>query len=411
MIRRIQPVRRLAEALQALLIIGLPFLRIGGESALRFDIPSLQLHFFGVTLWMEEFFIVLSAIIFMTFLVVLATLLFGRIWCGWMCPQTVLVDFTRFVDKAAGKGLFSKAAALFGTFAVSVIAAASLIWYFVSPYEFFPRFVSGELGSVIGGFWIVLTGIFFADFALLRHRFCATVCPYAKIQSALFDRKTLVIAFDARRQDECMDCGACVKACPVGVDIRKGLSAACFNCAECIDACGRMMEKKRRSGTNGGLIGYFFGLPGEKGKFMRGNMLLVGSITALSFLFFIYLSLTRSVFDMTVLPGYAFPPRATAGGKVVNAFLLSAENRGKADLEIQVNARKEAEKAETGGIHVSPPHFSLRAGERKKVPFYVILDGVSKKGTTVPLTITAQPETDPRAIIKKKAYFTVPEEK
>ena len=148
-----------------------------------------------------------------------------------MCPQTVLSDFTWFIEKTAGRPL-ARATGLFGTFAVSLLVAASLIWYFVSPYEFFPRLFSGQLGNIIGGFWIVLTGIIFADLAMLRRGFCATVCPYAKMQSALFDKKTLVIAFDASRKEECMNCGACMRTCPVGVDIRKGQNSACINCAD-----------------------------------------------------------------------------------------------------------------------------------------------------------------------------------
>ena len=116
MTHSIRSARRIAGALQALLIIGLPFLRIKGESALRFDIPSLQLHFFGVTLWMEEFFIFLSSLLFMTFLIVFITLLFGRIWCGWTCPQTVLSDFTWFVDLVSRKNPAAKAAAFLATF-------------------------------------------------------------------------------------------------------------------------------------------------------------------------------------------------------------------------------------------------------------------------------------------------------
>src|SRR5512139_2299453 len=120
-IRRIQPLRRLVEILQAVLIIGIPFLTINGESALRFDIPSLRLHVFGVSLWMDEFFLLLIALIFVTFLTVLVTLMFGRIWCGWSCPQTVLVDFTRFLDKAYSGGIAYRFIVYAVTFLISLI--------------------------------------------------------------------------------------------------------------------------------------------------------------------------------------------------------------------------------------------------------------------------------------------------
>src|SRR3990172_791625 len=232
-IRQIQPYRRLLEALQALLILGLPFLTVNGESALRFDIPSLRLHFFGISLWMDEFFLVLIAILFLTFLIVLITLMFGRIWCGWLCPQTVLVDFTRFVDRALKKDFASGTVSYLLTFLVSLIVAAGLIWYFVSPYEFFGRLFAGNFGPVLTGFWTVMAGIIFLDLAFLRHGFFTTVCPYAKMQSEIFDKNTLRIGFDPRRKEECLNCMACVRACPVGIDIRDGMNAACINCAEC----------------------------------------------------------------------------------------------------------------------------------------------------------------------------------
>ena len=172
---KIRSLRRIAEILQALLIIGLPFVKIGGQSALRFDIPTLRLHVFGYSIWMQEFFIVLIATIFLTFLIVFVTLVFGRIWCGWLCPQTVLIDFTPFMDKAKPKGLVYKLVSYLLTFCVSVIVAASLIWYFVSPYEFIPELIKGNLGATTWGFWIVLTIIIILNYAFLMHKWCANV--------------------------------------------------------------------------------------------------------------------------------------------------------------------------------------------------------------------------------------------
>src|SRR5208283_4219686 len=165
-----------------------------GQSALRFDVSSLRLHFFGITLWMDEFFIVLVAFIFLTLLFAFVTLMFGRIWCGWVCPQTVLIDYTRFFDKTKKKGILYSSASYVWVLMISVIVSAGLIWYFVSPYEFIERLLNQRLGSVLWGFWGVLSGVLFLNYAFLRHKWCATVCPYAKLQSAMFDNKTLVIA-------------------------------------------------------------------------------------------------------------------------------------------------------------------------------------------------------------------------
>ncbi|MFV1976056.1 MAG: 4Fe-4S binding protein, partial [Candidatus Scalindua sp.] len=93
-------------------------------------------------------------------------------------------------------------------------------WYVVSPYEFIQGLLRGGPGNIVLGFWAVLTVIIFLNFVLLRQKFCATVCPYAKLQSTLFDNKTMVAAFDSRRKEECINCMACLKICPVGIDIR-----------------------------------------------------------------------------------------------------------------------------------------------------------------------------------------------
>ncbi|MBI5076464.1 MAG: 4Fe-4S binding protein [Nitrospirae bacterium] len=363
-IRSIQPWRRIAEAVQALVILGIPFLRINGESALRFDIPSLKLHLFGVSLWMDEFFIVLMGLFFLTFLIILVTLLFGRIWCGWLCPQTVIIDITGFLDRARFQGRGQQIAAYALTAAACIVVAASLIWYFVSPYEFIPALLAGSLGPVIWGFWISLSIILFLDYAFLRHTWCATVCPYAKLQGALFDRSTMVIAFDDRRKEECMDCRACVNICPVHIDIRKGLDNACINCAECLDTCAEKLEKKQKPG----LIGYFFGRPGDRRNLLRTNVLLIGGITLLFLLFILYLSFTRNPLDLTVMPNYDMRPRITEGGELLNSFTLAAENRSKRDMDLMTSASLEGR-----ALKVLPERIALKAGEYRRVSIYLFL--------------------------------------
>ncbi len=198
--------RRLVAALQALVMLGLPFVRIHQESALRFDVPSLKLFFFGSVVWISEmyFFLLLFLLFFIG--VMLATVLYGRIWCGWMCPQTVLSDFSRMFDRlarwSAGHRVVGFVLSHAFHLAVSTLVAASLIWYFVSPYDMAGDIAGRRLGPWTSGSWIFFTVLIYLDLAFVRQRFCASVCPYARFQSAFFDEKTLTIAFDqlARRR-------------------------------------------------------------------------------------------------------------------------------------------------------------------------------------------------------------------
>lgn len=401
-IRKYQPLRRLAGIIQALVMLGLPFISIRGESALRFDVPSLRLLFFGTSLWMDEFFIVLIAIIFLTFLIVFITVLFGRIWCGWACPQTVLVDFTGFMDKTPSLGILYKLLSYAATFLVSAVVAASLIWYFVSPYEFFSRLVSASLGPVITWSWAIMTVILLLDLAFVRRRFCATVCPYSKVQSVLFDSATLVIAFDQRRADECMDCKACVRVCPVGIDIRKGGSSACVSCAECIDKCSQMTSRHGKPG----LIGYFFGKPGVLQRLIRQNALLTGALTVFFLLFFVYLAATRVPLDMTVLPNYSYPPRFGAEGAAINSYLLTFENKSK--QETNISLRVEYEKADA---RISPARIGLKAGEYRKVTVFVTAPARSAGSSPEDIRIVAVSETGPEVRLTKIAHFMAPASK
>ena len=397
--KRIRPWRRLAEALQALFILGIPFVRIRGESALRFDIPSLRLHVFGISLWMDEFFIVLIAIIFFTFLIVFVTVLFGRIWCGWLCPQTVLIDLTWFLDRAKSRGVLQRTAAYLLTLMVSIIVAADLIWYFVSPYDFIPALLNRSLGAVTWGFWLSLTAVVFLNYAFLRQTWCATVCPYAKLQGALFDDRTMVIAFDRRRKDECMDCRACVKICPVDIDIREGLSAACINCAECMDVCAEKMEKRQKKG----LIGYFFGSPGAEGKPLRQNVALLGSLTLLSFIFLLYLSFSRSPIDLTLLPNYEYRPRLTEQGEVVNAYTVAVKNKGPQALDLHLGARLQGRL-----LRVVPETISLGAGEYKKTVAFVMKQNTAPASGSQSVEITLATSGTAGVRISRKATFIMP---
>jgi cytochrome c oxidase accessory protein FixG len=365
--------RWIATAAQALVALGLPFVTIGGESALRLDVPAGRLHAFGASYTIDEAFVVLAATLLVTAGFLLVTLLFGRVWCGWACPQTVLGDLTAWVEPPPGEARagagrrparsgwrrWRRPAGFVAVGLVSAVVAADVLWYFVSPYEFFARLAAGSLGPVLGGSWAALSAILFLDLAFLRARFCATACPYAKLQGVLFDRSTLVVAYDARRDDDCVDCGACVRICPTGIDIRHGLQAECIACAACVDACTPIMAKLGRAPD---LVGYFFGEPGGRARLLRPAALGLGAAALASAALLVVVVAARSLLHLAALPDEGFRPRRSPDGRTLNAYAVALENRGRAPVTVALGLAVPGAE-----ITVRPAEIPLAAGERRQV--------------------------------------------
>lgn len=228
--------RRAAALFQAAVVIVLPFVRAGGESALRFDVPSLTLYAFGRTAGIDAFPAVLLGVVFALAVAAAVTVIFGRIWCGWSCPQTALPLLADWAAEAFPRPT-RRTAARAALVLLSAAVSFALLGYFVPPIEA-ARGLSRS--PVLAGFFLSLFALHIAMTGVLGTRFCRTVCPYAMLQNVLFCRDTLVVAYDPARGDLCLRDESCVRVCPVGIDIRKGLQRECIACAECIDACARV---------------------------------------------------------------------------------------------------------------------------------------------------------------------------
>jgi len=347
---------------------------------------------------MQELFIVLVATLFLALLFILITLVFGRIWCGWLCPQTVLVDFTSVVDRAKITGSLRNLLVFLLTFLLSVIVAASLIWYFVSPYEFIHDLMAGTLGTATWGFWIAFAVILFLNFTFLRHSWCKTVCPYSMLQGVLFDKNTLIIELDPARSSECINCSRCLKVCPTEIDIRKGFGSACINCAECIDACSTVMAKFNKKG----LIRYAFGTANE-GRVARQSFFIIGAFTVLLLVSLIYLMMARTGVEVALLP-HTMEARQTKDKLIINAYVVSVINMLDAPIDLNVTV-------DAGGtslvqslmepVHVGP-------GDKNKFPLFVKIQktpGMKTMKLRVKLI-----DQRKKIHINKEANFVIPNE-
>ncbi len=277
--------RNLAAIAQALLLTGLPFLTVNGRSAFRFDLRELNLYVFGSVVRIGEFYLILAATLFVLLFITTITVIFGRVWCGWLCPQTVLLDLTANLAGMFGKK-HRKTLQILLLLPVSGLVAATMIWYFVPPAEMLRNLLTTPL---LTGFFLVLWACVFLELAGLGRKFCTTICPYAMLQNALFDRETLVIEYDRSREATCMKCDDCVRACPVGIDIKQGLSNRCIACAECIDACWLKSSKR-------GLPPF----PDYKGNIMRPKAFMLWAMTAATALAFVLLVAGRPAVDFTL---------------------------------------------------------------------------------------------------------------
>jgi cytochrome c oxidase accessory protein FixG len=354
---------------QAAVIAGLPFLRVNGESALRFDIPTLKLYFFGSVIWISEAYFFLLVFLFFATAVMLFTVIYGRIWCGWACPQTVLSEFAGRIDRIAlWMGLHPVLRRFLSHLLLvlfSCFVALTLVWYFISPYDLAAESVAGAVGPWTFWSWVFFSSLIYLDLAFVRHRFCSVVCPYARFQSAFFDDRTLTIGFERSRENECLGCEACIRACPAGVDIRKGLQVECINCAECIDACSTQMQRKHRSP----LVRYLRGMSGrESAGRMRPRVFWLSALVAVLSVLLVYQIWVRIPVGFWVLRDESQPyHQAGIRGNLLNAYNIIIENRSlePGTYELSVSGIKDAE------LVVSANPLRLPANSMVKMRVYV----------------------------------------
>ncbi len=251
-----------------LIFLALPFFNL-----MRFDIPRQRFYFVGYELWINEFAIIFFSLLFLLYLIAAASMLYGRMYCGYLCPQMIFSEaslkleerLTKFINKRFikhGKQTRQRLASLlfYGVLLLaSVFLAFVFIAYFVEPRDLFQRLLALDLKTVGGIAGATTTLITFLDFAFVRTRFCTTVCPYGYLQGMFGDKHTLIVEYRDDQHD-CIECKKCVRVCHMGIDIRNSpYQIECIHCGECIDACDDILGRLGKPG----LIQYTWGEHGE----------------------------------------------------------------------------------------------------------------------------------------------------
>ncbi len=285
---RFQTLRKIAVWVLLGMFYAFPWINWAGRQSVLFDLPARKFYVFGLTFWPQDFIFLAMLLIMAGLLLFFVTAIAGRLWCGYACPQTVWTEIFMWIENAIEgdrgrrmkldrmpwnrekilkKGGKHLAWALFALW-----TGFTFVGFFTPIRDLFARAPLIAGGWQWGGwetFWVFFYALATWGFAgFLREQVCKYMCPYARFQSAMFDRNTLIIAYDPMRGEprgargkkapaqglgDCIDCGLCVQVCPTGIDIRNGLQYECIACGACIDACDEVMDKM---GYPRGLIRY-----------------------------------------------------------------------------------------------------------------------------------------------------------
>ncbi len=256
------------------LLFGVPFITVGGHPLLLANVFTREFVLVGKPFFPSDFYLfALGLIIFFVF-IILFTVVFGRLWCGWACPQTLFMELIfRPIEYAfeGGPSAQKKLDAMpwnaeklarrggkYGAFLLfSLLIAHTVMTYLVGPAEAWRLMTHSPAQNPAGfGALVGFTGVFFFVFAYLREQVCTAICPYGRLQGVLVDKDTAQVTYDYRRGEprgkkgtthaDCVDCTLCVQVCPTGIDIRNGTQLECINCTACMDACDAVMLKLAR---------------------------------------------------------------------------------------------------------------------------------------------------------------------
>ena len=362
--------RKIVSYALLVLLFGLPHIKIGGEQVLLFNVIERKFIIFGNIFWPQDFYIFALATILSIVFVILFTIIYGRLFCGWVCPQTIFMemvfrrieywiegDYThqKKLDKQPwNKEKIIKRISKHTIFwIISFLIANTFLAYIISADELW-QIQTDPVGKHLGGLIaiIIFTTVFYMVFARLREQVCTTICPYGRLQGVLLDPNSMVVAYDHKRGEgrakirknedrksagkgDCIDCGLCVSVCPTGIDIRNGTQLECINCTACIDECDHMMDSV---GQEKGLIrfvsenGIKNGTRFEWTRRVKAYTILLAALLGV----LITLLITRTDFQATIFRQRGTTYQATEKGIISNIFEIGLANKTRNDYKVKL---------------------------------------------------------------------------
>jgi cytochrome c oxidase accessory protein FixG len=414
---------------------GLPWITWQGRQAILFDLPARKFHLFDLTLWPQDFIFLALLLIIAALSLFFFTALAGRLWCGFACPQTVWTEVfvwmeqwtegkysqRKKLDKApwTPEKFLRKGSKQFLWITFALFTGLTFVGYFTPIRELLVSSATFSLGPW-ETFWVLFYGFAtYGNAGYMREQVCKYMCPYARFQSAMFDRDTLIITYDADRGEprgsrrrgvdpqevglgDCIDCTMCVQVCPTGIDIREGLQYECIACAACIDACDDVME---RMGYPKKLIKYStqHAMDGEKTRVARPRVIVYAVLLTILMGAFVYALSQRSALTVDVIRDRNALYREVGDGFIENSYQLKLINKTDRAHSYDIGV------AGIEGASVEVPNGDIRipSGEVLGVPVIVRAPREAVRGVSE-VTFTLQAEDDATITQSRETKFVAP---
>jgi len=391
--------RNILAAILLIIFYSGPFIKVNGDPIMLFDVLQRKFIIFGIAFWPQDFHLILLLVITTIVFIVLFTVIFGRLFCGWVCPQTIFMEFVfrrieYLIEGDAGTQrrrnngplnfdkIWRKTLKHTIFYVIAVITASTFLSYIIG-YDQVEHFLFDNPLAHPGSFLalFIFAGAFYFIFAFFREQVCTIACPYGRLQSVLIDKKTILVAYDYKRGEprgplklqkeenlgDCIDCNSCVVVCPTGIDIRNGTQMECINCTACMDACDAIMEKVDKPK---GLIRYDSeeGISTGKRSIFNTRSLAYSAVLTLLLIFVASLFMFRGSFEATILRARGSMYQEYGADSLSNIYNYNLVNKTSEVLHIQFKIE-----SIPGRIQYVGDNKPVEVGEVGKGTFLIVL--------------------------------------
>lgn len=399
-------------------LISTPWLHFNGHPLFLFNIISREFILFGIPFWPQDLYLIALGLLTFIVFIIAFTAVFGRVFCGWACPQTIFMEMvfrkienwiegspaqqkklkeqpwnTEKIIKIGGKNIIF--------WAISFIISNTFLAYIIGT-KALVKIATEPLGEHLGGFFsiIIFTTVFYLVFARLRELVCIMICPYGRLQGVLMDSQSVVVAYDFNRGEprgkikkgsdneeklgDCVDCGLCIDVCPTGIDIRNGTQLECVHCTACIDACDSVMEKTHRPLR---LIRYASESELRGGKKFRitTRVIAYASLWLILFAVFVTTVAMRKDLQASLFRSKGSLYNEKANGEVTNIFEMRVVNKTFEAMNVELHSEgsKQHIKLLSDDLFVEP-------GQQKTLLLLVTMDSKDIHKNSTPFYISVK---------------------